>query len=65
MTCKVFVTQGEAVSSLSSEGPGDTSLDLKLFLETLEHCEMRENVNLGVIIAPATTSMAKGLNPLE
>ena len=53
------------MSSLSSEGPGDTSLDLKLFLETLERCEMRENVYLRVVIAPTTTSMAKVLNPLE
>ena len=53
------------MSSLSSKGPGDTSLDLKLFLETLEHCEMRENVYLRVVIAPTTTSMAKVLNLLE
>lgn len=53
--------QGEAEPSLSPQGPGDTSLDLKPLLKGLEHREMGENVYHRVKIAPTTAPVPKRL----
>lgn len=56
---------GEAVPYLDSQGSGGTALGLKSFLSDLERSEIRENVDLRVVIAPTTALMPSRLSSLE